>query len=165
MKRPMYAALVSSFLAIGAAQAMAADSCDGLAAKIPKAQKAKDPGEEKSALRDFYTKFLVLISKKDPIPGEVDCASVVVAVQNLVNNSRTGGRSLEPNAPLDRAAAQAEVDAALQEPEVKQAIEAVHQAYPDEDVRLLMEAAVFDEHGSYAARDLRLAQLREKLGG
>jgi len=157
MKRRIALAFVCTFVFLVSGHAIAA-GCDGLAAKVKKtpAQSETDKG--------ILAKIAVLLDMKDPTPENVDCSSVVVAVQSLVNPSRPGGRRLEPYAGLDRAAAQAEVDSALQKPEVQQAIEAVHQKYPDEDIRLLMEAAVFDNDGSYAARDLRLAQLREKIG-
>ena len=157
MKRTVVIACAASLALLVSGQAFSA-GCDGLAAKL-RSKEASDP-----KTKGFFAKFLVLIDQADPTPENVDCNSVVVAVQSLVNPKRTGGRSLEPYAGLDRAAAQAEVDSALQKPEVQQAVEAIHHKYTDEEVRLLMEAAVFDDDGSYAARDLRLAQLREKIG-
>jgi len=157
MKRTVVLACASAVALLLSGHAISA-GCDGLAAKVKKLP-AKDRNTDK-----FFAKLLVFLDLADPTPENVDCSSVVVAVQSLVNESRTGGRRLEPNAGLDRAAAQIEVDSALQKPQVQQAIEAIHHKYSDEEVRLLMEAAVFDEDGSYAARDLRLAQLREKIG-
>lgn len=154
MKRLIVACVAAgSLLGVGVAHAA---GCDGLAQKVPKGN---------ARIEGLISKLSVLFGGTDPTPDKVDCSSVVVAIQSLINPSRTGGRSLEPNAGLDRAAAQAEVDSALQKPEVQQTLEAIRERVPDEDVRLLLEAAVFDEDGSYAARDLRLAQLREKLGG
>lgn len=141
-----------SVLATGTAHA---GGCDGLAKKIGK------PGPKVEGL---ISKLTVLLGGADPTPSNVDCSSVVVAIQSLVNPSRTGGRGLEPAAALDRSAAQAEVDSAAQKAEVQQKLEDIRAKIMDEDVRLLLEAAVFDESGLYAARDLRLTQLREKLG-
>jgi hypothetical protein len=159
MKRTVVLACASAVALLLSGHAISA-GCDGLAAKV----KAKEKQTKDSNETHFFAKLAVFLDLADPIPENVDCSSVVVAVQSLVNESRTGGRRLEPNAGLDRAAAQIEVDSALQKPQVQQAIEAIHHKYSDEEVRLLMEAAVFDEDGSYAARDLRLAQLREKIG-
>ena len=133
-----------------------AGGCDGLAKKLPSKGAPKVEG--------LISKITILLGGADPTPSNVDCSSVVVAIQNLVNPTRTGGRGLQPAAALDRNAAQAEIDSALQKAELQQALEAIRQHTTDEDVRLLLEAAVFDENGLYAARDLRLTQLREKLG-
>lgn len=157
MKRTVLIACVGTIALLVSGHAIAA-GCDGLAAKL----KSKESNDPKT--KSLLAKLAVLMDRADPTPENVDCNSVVVAVQSLVNPKRTGGRSLEPDGGLDRAAAQAEVDSALKKPEVQQAIEAIHRKYADEDVRLLMEAAVFDDDGSYAARDLRLAQLRERIG-
>lgn len=157
MKRRVLVACVVVFSMSVSGHALAA-GCDGLANKMSQAKSGN------AKVGGLISKLTVLFGGTDPTPANVDCSSVVVAVQNLISPARTGGRALEPSASLDRAAAQAELDSALQKPQVQQAIEAIHQRSTDEDVRLLLEAAVFDEDGSYAARDLRLAQLRERLG-
>jgi hypothetical protein len=93
----------------------------------------------------------------------VGCGSLTSVVNRLVNRNRTSGRRLEEGKALNAAEAQANVDAALREAEVRRKIERTRREVPDENLRLVYEAAIFDEEGFYNARDLRIQQLSERL--
>jgi len=140
-------------ISIAGAHAVRAEACDGL----EKFALAKQESNEASG-------FLARIKAVFASTAGVDCASLRVALTGVVDGRITGGRKLEPPTALDRAAAQADVASALQIPGVREKIDNIEKNVTDEDVRLLFEAAVFDDAGSYDARDLRIAQLREKLG-
>jgi hypothetical protein len=55
------------------------------------------------------------------------------------------------------------MEAAHRDPEVRDLLEQVARDTPDANVRLLYEAAILDDGGYYAARDAKIAQLRERL--
>jgi hypothetical protein len=157
MKKMIAAAIAVLYLV--SANVALADGCNGLEKKFGAASHAngKVPG--------LVSKILVIFGGADPTPENIDCDSVFVALASLLNANPIGGKKLEPTAPLDRAAAQAELDSALKKPEVQQAIDGIKARVTDEDVRMVLEAAVFDNDGEFRARDLRIAQLRDKLGG
>ena len=90
-------------------------------------------------------------------------SSYASVIGKLMNRETTAGRRLEKARPFNPATAQANVDAALRNPDVRKRIDALRSEVPDETVRLLHEAAVFDEEGFYDARELRIHQLRQRL--
>lgn len=91
------------------------------------------------------------------------CGSVKVVLSRVVSREKTGGRKLEPDKPLDLKKAQANVDAALRDPEIKARVDKARAEIKDETVLLAFEAAVFDEEGFYDARDLKIQQLQQRL--
>lgn len=95
--------------------------------------------------------------------GGPACGSFLSVIGKIMNRDPTGGRRLEKDKPFNPAAAQANVDKALRDPEVRKRIEALRRDVPDETVRLMFEAVVFDEEGFYDARELRIRQLQERL--
>lgn len=91
------------------------------------------------------------------------CASAKVVAYKLVNREKTGGRKLQGDKPLDLKKAQANLDLALKNPELKGRIEKAHRDIIDENARLAFEAAIFDEEGYYDARELKIQQLLQRL--
>jgi hypothetical protein len=90
------------------------------------------------------------------------CGSLTNVFKRLLAGKRTGGRRLEGEKPFDMAEAQANVQAALRDPDVVRKLELMRTAVQDENLRLAYEAAIFDGEGFYAARDLRIQQLSER---
>jgi hypothetical protein len=109
--------------------------------------------------------FLQLKAAGEAPPPGVDCSSLSSVFKRVVDGTRTGGRKLEEDKPFDRAEAQANLEKALENPEVRAQLEKLQHDVPDETTRLLYEAAVLDSEGFYDARELRIHQLREKVGG
>jgi hypothetical protein len=95
--------------------------------------------------------------------GGSACGSFLTVIGKLISRDVTAGRRLEKDRPFNPAAAQADVDAALRNPDVRKRIDALRREVPDETVRLMYEAVVFDEEGYYDARELRIQQLRQRL--
>jgi hypothetical protein len=91
------------------------------------------------------------------------CGSVKVVLSRVVSREKTGGRKLEPDKPLDLKKAQANLEAALKDPEIKARVDKARAEIKDENVLLAYEAAVFDEEGFYDARDLKIQQLQQRL--
>lgn len=96
--------------------------------------------------------------------AEDECKSLVSVVAAAKGKGRGPGRTLEDDQPLDVAAAQAEFAAAMQDAEIRARLEAIRGEVKQENVRLLYEAAVLDAAGKYAARELLVAQVRDRLG-
>jgi hypothetical protein len=138
------------FIAILVAPGQAADAqCRGLAA-ISGISKAQLKSEQESLEEEAKT-------------GGQACASFWTVIGKVIGRETTAGRRLEKDRPFNQAAAQANVDAALRNPDVRKRIEALRSEVPDETVRLMFEAIVFDEEGYYDARELRIRQLRQGL--
>jgi hypothetical protein len=91
------------------------------------------------------------------------CGSVKVVLSRVVSREKTGGRKLEPDKALDLKKAQANLDSALRDPEIRARVEKARTDIKDENVLLAYEAAVFDEEGFYDARDLKILQLQQRL--
>ncbi len=91
------------------------------------------------------------------------CSGLLSVFKRLASNKKIGGRELEKDKPLDRAAAQQEVDGATTDPKLKAELDQIKATEPDELRRLALEAALFDENLLYAARDLRIEEIRSKL--
>lgn len=94
---------------------------------------------------------------------EEQCGSLVSVMDKVLNRKRAGGRRLEETKPLDVVAAQANLDQALQDPQIRARFDDASASIPDENARLFYEAAILDEEGYYDARELRIAQLLEKM--
>jgi hypothetical protein len=100
------------------------------------------------------------------VPMGLACADLGKVFGRLVHGTRQAGKKLEGDKPLDVAAAQAELDQALQQdPELKAQLEAVRSAAIDEQERLLYEAALLQSNNLYGARDLRLQQFIKQAKG
>jgi hypothetical protein len=90
------------------------------------------------------------------------CTSLSSVTGRLFHQKPVGGRGLEDAKPFDPAAAQADLDEAMRDPDTGKRLAALHDV-TDENLRLYLEAAVLDEDGHYAARDLRIRQLQQRL--
>jgi hypothetical protein len=101
---------------------------------------------------------------KVAIPQNVSCDSLVTVLSSLIDGKRSGGRKLEQDKPLDPADAQANLAAALQDPQVKEQLDGLKRDVSDENIRILYEAAVLDAEGFYGARELLIEKLRQNLG-
>jgi hypothetical protein len=112
------------------------------------------PATASSALAEFIKSFS---------DTKAACGSVKVVLSRVVSREKTGGRKLEPDKPLDMKKAQANLEAALKDPEIKARVDKARAEITDENVLLAYEAAVFDEEGYYDARDLKIQQLQQRL--
>lgn len=132
------------FLALtGCCAAVAAQRCKGL----------PDVTAASSAMQAVFKALL---------DSSVACDSIGAVFDRATNRKRTGGRRLETDRPFDATAAQANLEAALRDPAVKARIDHGRARITDPITLLAYEAAVFDEEGFYAARDLRVQQLQQK---
>ncbi|SCX61366.1 hypothetical protein [Nitrosospira sp. Nsp1] len=94
---------------------------------------------------------------------EAPCGSLAAVLHKLPHRSVDGGRRLEKDKLFDPAEAQANMDLALQDPEIRSRIEHIRREIEDENVRLVYEAAIYDDEGYYDARELIIQRLRQKL--
>jgi hypothetical protein len=125
-----------------------AENCDGLmqiTAKIDKMDKS---------LAGFVSHF------RDANPP---CGSLKAVLLQIFNPEKPAGRKLEPDKPLDLRAAQANLDLAFKNPEIKAQMDKARREITDENVRLAFEAAILDDEGFYSARDLKIQQLLPRL--
>lgn len=111
-------------------------------------------------LQDLQAQGLQDLSKDPP---QSDCGSLISVLDRLTNTHKTGGRKLEEDRPFNAQAAQTDLAKAQADPEVRQRLEKVRKQIADPNRRLLYEAAVLDEEGYYAARDLRINQLKQQI--
>jgi hypothetical protein len=94
------------------------------------------------------------------------CSDLSKVLGRLAHGSRQAGKKLEDDKPLDVAAAQAELDQALQQdPELKAQLDALRSTVTDEQTRLIYEAALLQSNSLYGARDLRLQQFLKQAKG
>jgi hypothetical protein len=118
-------------------------------------------GESCVGLTDLQKQLQANVSS-NPLSW-VGCGSLTSVFKRLIAGKRKGGRRLEEDRPFNVAEAQANVEAALRDPEVGRKLERTRSEVQDENLRLAYEAAIFDEEGFYGARDLRIQQLSERL--
>jgi len=97
--------------------------------------------------------------QKEPPPTSL-CGSLSSVIKVATSGAKQGGRRLEDDRPVSPAEAQANIDKATANPRVRELLGKAPAG--DESTRLMYEAAIFDWGGFYAARDLRIAQLRQK---
>lgn len=109
------------------------------------------------ALKALYEAFI-----DAPARGAA-CGSLTSVLNKIGNRGKTGGRRLENDKPLDPKEAQANLDAALKDPEIRIRMDKVRNETTDENTRLVYEAAILDEEGYYNARELIIQRLRQKL--
>jgi len=88
------------------------------------------------------------------------CSSLKTVMAKIAGRKRTGGRGLEKDKPFNLAEAQANLAAAQKNPTVQERLARVAKEVDDPEARLVYEAAVLDEEGFYAARDLKIQQLQ-----
>jgi hypothetical protein len=108
-------------------------------------------------------KASTLAAKPFNVSDAISCGNLGSIFKRLASNPKFGGRELEKNKPLDKAAAQAEVDKAMADPKLKAELEQIKATESDELRRLALEAALFDANQLYGARDLRIEEISGKL--
>ena len=116
------------------------------------------PGGNSGRLKALYDAFI----RGAPSRG-ASCRSLADVLNKVSYHSATGGRRLEKDKPFDPAEAQANMDLALQDPEIRSQIENIRREIEEENVRLVYEAAIYDDEGYYDARELIIQRLRQKL--
>jgi hypothetical protein len=127
-----------------------AKECVGLAAL----QEAKAASLKQGAAR---------LMRDKPASATPDCTSVVSVLSKVERRTVPGGKRLETDRPLDPAEAQANLDEARRDPGIGKRLADVDQQTTDENLRLLLKAAVLDEEGYYAGRELLIQQLQQRL--
>lgn len=120
------------------------------------------PGVGSEGGPSFYS-MLISALQRTPPPDEISCSSLLSVLDKIKRRDKLAGRRLEKDKPFDPGAAQADMDTALQDPEIKTRIETMHSQIKDQNVRLVYEAAILDEEGYYDARELIIQRLRKKV--
>jgi hypothetical protein len=92
--------------------------------------------------------------------GLASCGSLTTVWGKITRQGKTGGRQLEKDRPLNVAEAEANLATALKNPVVRERLDRVAMEVDDPGARLVYEAAILDEEGFYAARDLKIQQLQ-----
>lgn len=142
------------------AQSEPGDACTGLEASL-RQPKGNLPPSVVARIRATAEKMKTL-----GVPAGTNCTDLGKVLSRLVNGNVVGGKRLEGDEPLDVAAAQAELDQALQQnAELKAQLEALRSAVADEQERMLYEATLFQSNNLYGARDLRLQQFIDRANG
>ena len=149
MKTIIAAASASLMLALSSL-AHAGDNCIGL-------DKAMGQAESK-----VTTNLWEAIKSVAGVAQADECGSLKTVFGRLAKRQIVGGRKLEKDKPLDTAAAQADLDEALKDAEVRARIDKVRATVTDENARLIYEAAILDDEGHPGARDLLVAQVLER---
>jgi hypothetical protein len=134
-------------------QVVFAKDCTGIAALRSSGAK----GKTASLANSFDQR-----QRSNPGAETPGCSSLNSVMGRLLAQKPVGGRRLEDDKPFDPAAAQADLDEALRDPDTGKRLAKLHDV-KDENLRLYLEAAVLDEDGHYAARDLRVRQLQQRL--
>jgi hypothetical protein len=109
--------------------------------------------QENSLARVFRAVFLAAPDKG------IDCGSIASVWQKVTLREKTGGRKLEPEAPLDIRAARQEWSEAQRNPALAARLADVEKHTSDPVERAIYQAAILDEEGLYWARDAKLAEL------
>jgi hypothetical protein len=125
---------------------MAEPKCDSL-----RAMKQKAPS--------LFKSLWAFLSGGDT---SIPCGSLFAVYQDLTEGRIEGGRGLEGKKPFDPVAAQANLDAAMRDAETGKRLAELQSTVKDEDLRLFLSAAVLDEDGFDAARDLVVLQLKQR---
>lgn len=87
------------------------------------------------------------------------CSAVIKVLAQLQATKKPGGRKLHEGKPLDRAAAQAELLKARSDPDFTRKLTAVSEGVTDPTGRLVVEAALLDDEGYFAARQLLMEDI------
>ena len=87
------------------------------------------------------------------------CSAVVKVLAQLQANKVPGGRKLHEGKPLDHAAARAELQKARTDPEFAGKLAAASEGVTDRTGRLVVEAALLDDDGYFAARQLLMEDI------
>ena len=126
-------------LPIAAASPGDATACD-LPAQLQAAQ-------TNSLVRAFRSVFLGAAAKG------IDCGSIASVWQKVALSTKTGGRKLEANAPLDINVARQQWEGALRDKTVAARLNAAASGTESAAEVAIYQAAILDEEGLYSARD------------
>jgi hypothetical protein len=148
VKNRMAFLIVAALLA--APTTYGADACVGLKKALNQA--------EKTVSENIMGSLKLLFN----VTVEEDCGSLATVLDRVSNRKRTGGRRLEEDKPLDVAAAQADLEAAMKNEEIRARVEKARATLGDETATMLYQATILDSEGHYAARDLIVSQLIER---
>jgi hypothetical protein len=108
---------------------------------------------------DFFEKLRQI--KKDLAPS--NCGSSFTVASQVLGKDKGGHLKLEDDKPFNLAQAQANLDAALKDPAVQEALSEARAQITDENNWLYYEATIFDAEGYYDARNLIVRQLQQNL--
>lgn len=160
IRTSMLVVTAAAVAAASSSYAQNVDRCVGLEAIT-----AKPRGNLPQSVLDRIRDIAKSIERRPP-PTSLTCGLLAKTLDRLVNGKPIGGKRLDNDQPFDAVAAQAELDKALQqEAGLTEQLAEVQSTASDADERILLEAAVLQEHGAFNARDLRLQQLVQNSGG
>lgn len=130
-----------------------------LAAVTPlHAAECSAPAQLKTAQGNSIAQIFSAVFLAAPAKG-IDCGSIASVWQKVMLREKTGGRKLEPDAPLDIQAARQEWSQAQRNPAIAARLAVVQKNTSDATEVAIYQAAILDEEGLYSARDARLAEL------
>jgi hypothetical protein len=147
--------IIFIFFALSICTEVHADQCIG----IPENQFDKiPPGESRlqTAIKYFF------YGPPDQKTKD-ECDSLRSVARLIMERNVTGGKKLKDNEVFDPVKAKKELDLALGDPAVKATLDSARAKITDDDEWLYYQAAVFDAEGFYAARDLRIMEIKQKL--
>lgn len=98
------------------------------------------------------------------LAGPDTCNSLLNVLKRLTVSPVSGGKKLEATKALDPVAAGRERAAAKAEADFAAELAALQAQETDPVRRLVLEAALLDENGKYAARDLVLSEIQALIG-
>lgn len=145
MIKPLSALVIAAFMTLPAA---AAPECSSIADTL-NASSMKVTG-------GFLARVGAVLIKL----SSDECGSLSSVFGLITEGSKTGGRRLEQEKPFDEAAARANLQKALADPEIKPLLDKAKDISDDTE-RALYEAVIFDSFSYLAARDLRIQELKK----
>jgi hypothetical protein len=128
------------------------------AATLVHAAECSAPAQLKAAQGNSVAQIFNAVFSAAPAKG-IDCGSIASVWQKVVLREKTGGRKLEPDAPLDMHAARQQWSEALRNPDMAARLAAVQNNTSSPAEVAIYQAAILDEEGLYSARDARLTEL------
>jgi hypothetical protein len=103
----------------------------------------------------------VLLGKRTTTSDE--CSSLSTVLSQLVNGRKHGGKRLEEDKPLDIGQAQLQLGEAEHDSGIHERLEQVKTETANQNIQLLLQAAILDSEGLNSARDLQIQKLQEQL--
>lgn len=135
-----------------------------LPSTVPVAAQPAPPCDTKNAIAgndSKYAKLALAVNTGNWQVKSTQCASFQAIVRMATRERRAAASQLKPRGGrVDAAAAEAEVYALRADSGTMNELQTIANE-PNPLLRLLLEAAVFDNAGKYVARDLRIEQARD----
>lgn len=91
------------------------------------------------------------------------CDSLFAVLGKLFGGKKTGGRQLEANGKVDRAAAMREIDKARADPAIAAQLENIRNNEADPMRAMVLEAALYRDKRLFVASDFVIEELKAKL--